>query len=179
LINLEMPLNPGPVKFNHLESRQTLGNHLTELLEEAPERVFIARRINSLRFHSQQVLEQHFSKYGTVTKVLVAHSRVKSYRVPRIRPGSLGFIVMGSADSVQAILSLGREQMVGGHIITVEPFVPPQDGPPMGCDGASTATGRGYDDGSDNSSGECAPQGSGSTGSTGLGEEPFEESEST
>jgi hypothetical protein len=137
--------------------------HLTELLEDDPSCIFIARRINCLKFKSQELLASHFAKYGTVTKVLVAHSRVKSFLIDRVRPGSLGFIVMASGESVQAILKEGKEQTVAGHSINVEPFVRP-----VSPRATSTTTSEPPGSGSSGSNGSSvqASSGSGSTGSS-------------
>jgi len=106
--------------------KQTLGMHLTELQGEDPRQVFIARRISRMGFRSQEVLAKHYSQYGKVCRVLVAHSKVKAFQKagsqPRIRPGSLGFVVMGSIESVQKIFAVGKEQTVAGCHIRIEPF---------------------------------------------------------
>mmetsp|Transcript_18332 Transcript_18332/g.33224 ORF Transcript_18332/g.33224 Transcript_18332/m.33224 type:complete len:674 (+) Transcript_18332:102-2123(+) len=106
--------------------KQTLGMHLTELQGEDPRHVFIARRISRMGFRSQEVLAKHYSQFGKVSRVLVAHSKVKAFQKassqPRIRPGSLGFVVMGSIESVQKIFAIGKEQTVAGCHIRVEPF---------------------------------------------------------
>lgn len=126
--------------------RDTLRSHLTELSTEDPECIFITRRINKLGFRSREVLHQHFSQYGDVSRVLVAHSKVKPFRDSsgqlRTRPGGLGLIVMRKAASVRSILSLGEEQMVAGHQIRVQCFEKPKvdDTSYNGC-GTSTSTG--------------------------------------
>jgi len=116
---------PAPER-DMLHKKQTLGMHLSALQQEDPKCVFIARRINGMGFKSQEILTAHYSQYGEVSKVLVAHSQVKPYRnkgvEARIRPGSLGFIVMGSAGAVERILEDGHEQNVSGWRICVEPF---------------------------------------------------------
>jgi hypothetical protein len=101
---------------------KTLGMYLTELQVEDPACVFIARRISRMGFRSREALLRHYSKYGKVKRVLVAHSRVKSYQEFRIRPGSLGFIVMTTASSVQKIFAAGKDQTICGCTITLEPF---------------------------------------------------------
>jgi len=106
--------------------KQTLGMHLTDLHEEDPKCVFIVRRVSCMGFQSQELLAQHYSQYGSVKRVLVAHSKVKPVRhggaAPRIRPGGLGFIVMESFEVVRMILAQGKEQLVVGCHICVEPF---------------------------------------------------------
>merc|ERR1719464_2261340 len=143
--------------LERLGKKQTLGMHLTELQEEDPRCVFIARRISSMGFRSQELLATHYSHHGEVRRVLVAHSKVKPFRStgtkPRIRPGSLGFIVMATAESVASILGTGKEQTVAGCGILVEPFE--QTATPSECRAASTA--------------ESTSTGTGNTGGTGSG----------
>jgi hypothetical protein len=109
----------------------TLRSHLTELSAEDPESIFIARRINKLGFRSREILHQHFAQYGVVSRVLVAHSKVKPFRDSRgqlrTRPGGLGLIVMRDAATVRAILSNGEEQMVAGQQIRVQCFERPKE----------------------------------------------------
>mmetsp|Transcript_14398 Transcript_14398/g.26518 ORF Transcript_14398/g.26518 Transcript_14398/m.26518 type:complete len:621 (-) Transcript_14398:125-1987(-) len=110
--------------------RDTLRGHLTQLASEDERCIFIARRINKLGFSSREILEQHFSKYGEVVRVLVAHSRVRNVREMDgqvwVRPGGLGLIVMKDAKIVQQILESGEEQTVGGHAVRVQAFQRPK-----------------------------------------------------
>lgn len=104
----------------------TLGTHLTELQKEDPSCVLIARRIGKIGFDSDTILKQHFSKYGVVKFVLVAHSQVKPLKakssLPRMRPGCLGFIVMEKPEDVKRILAGGPEEKIAGFRIQVEAF---------------------------------------------------------
>jgi hypothetical protein len=71
------------------------------------------------------MLEDHYKNYGSVERVLVAHSHVKSpYRryVKRLRPSGLGFVVMSTIAEVDAILADGAEQLVAGALIKVQRF---------------------------------------------------------
>eukprot|EP00929_Paragymnodinium_shiwhaense_P078704 TRINITY_DN40812_c0_g1_i1.p1 TRINITY_DN40812_c0_g1~~TRINITY_DN40812_c0_g1_i1.p1 ORF type:complete len:980 (-),score=133.53 TRINITY_DN40812_c0_g1_i1:287-3226(-) len=106
-------------------ARPTLGSHLTTLQEEDQDKVFIARRIASMGFRSQELLTEYFSQYGEVERVLVAHSTVRVSRraARRIRPGSLGFVVMKDAEAVERILATGIDHTVAGvHKICVNRF---------------------------------------------------------
>jgi hypothetical protein len=109
--------------------KDTLRSHLTEVSHEDQACIFIARRINKLGFRSREILRQHYSQYGDVSRVLVAHSKVKPFRDAyghlRTRPGGLGLIVMQSAESVSKILAAGEEQLVAGHQIRVQVFERP------------------------------------------------------
>jgi hypothetical protein len=110
----------------NVTEKHTLRDLLVLLQGEDASRIFIVRKIGSMGFGSQELLAEHFSKYGVVSRVLVPHSKVKPFRniqtEPRIRPGSIGFVVMGGHESVQRIFSEGKEQTVCGVRICVEPF---------------------------------------------------------
>jgi len=105
----------------------TLSMSLQLLSKEDPDTLFIVRRINKLGFKAARKLKQHFSAYGQVVRVLVAHSTVKQIGDPqqyqwRRRPSSLGFIHMGVAESVAQVLSVGSEHEVDGCLIRVQRF---------------------------------------------------------
>jgi len=115
------------------ESLETLRMHLRALLKVDSKRVLIARKINRLGFASDSVLQTHYSSYGEVERVLVAHSRVKPATRPgrtqaagaqhsRLRPSGLGFVVMCNAESAQRILAFGPQQLVNGSMIKVQQF---------------------------------------------------------
>jgi len=111
-----------------IDKLNTLQMHLTELQSEDPEHVFIVRGISKMGFDSQNLLHAHYSAFGTVRRVMVTQSKVKPYRSgcqnnPRIRPGSLGFVVMDSKQSVARVLAAGAEQMVENCRIRVECYV--------------------------------------------------------
>lgn len=108
----------------------TLRNYLIALKDEAPSRIFIARRLNKLGFKSSEIIQQHFALYGKVKTVLVPHSKVKPWlsndrQTARVRPGSLGIIVMEDSKSVKQILALGEEQIIAGHTLIVQRFSQP------------------------------------------------------
>lgn len=163
----------------HADKKSTFGMHLTQLQTEDPKCVFIARRINGMGFESKDVLSAHYEQYGRVLKVLVAHSKVKPFRrqgaQSRIRPGSLGFIVMDSPQSVENILAVGANQFVRGYNISVERFekiAKPQDagqstaGDSTTTHGGSTTTGSGSGSGGDSNGSDK----SSAAGANGLGE---------
>merc|ERR1719410_2579549 len=111
--------------------QETLRMHLRSLVNVDSGRVLIVRKINRLGFASQAVLREHFSWYGTVERVLVAHSRVKSTTAAdkgaspvasRLRPSGLGFIVMSRVEDAQAILAHGSEQPVNGIVVRIQQF---------------------------------------------------------
>jgi hypothetical protein len=108
---------------------------LQALLNEDPASVFIARRINKLGFSSAECLRTHFRSYGEVKDVYVSHSRVKvnlpknfrgerrsSDTRQRLRPASLAFVVMASADSTARILADGPEHIINGVTVLMQAF---------------------------------------------------------
>lgn len=105
---------------------ETLRKNLRELEHVDPDRVFLVRKINRLGFESPEVLEEHYSKYGKVVRVLVAHTHVrlseKRRFTARMRPSCLGFVVMSKKEDARAIMALGREQVVNGATILVQSF---------------------------------------------------------
>mmetsp|Transcript_28619 Transcript_28619/g.52069 ORF Transcript_28619/g.52069 Transcript_28619/m.52069 type:complete len:761 (+) Transcript_28619:83-2365(+) len=119
-------------KGNNTETqshRETLRRHLEDLKNVDERCIFITRRINKLGFRSRLPLEQHFSKYGKVVQVLVAHSKVKPFQhtgsQPRTRPGNFGLVVMDSPEAVQRVLAEGVEQVVAGVQVQVQMFERP------------------------------------------------------
>jgi hypothetical protein len=132
---VQMPMSPpGLHDANAADEGQklmTLRSHLKEVSSEDPACIFVARKIHTLGFHSHKKLREHYSQYGPVSRVLVAHRKLKaipdSYGqmgLPRTRPGSLGLVIMRNAASVQKILAMGEEHVVAGHKIRVEIFEP-------------------------------------------------------
>mmetsp|Transcript_24439 Transcript_24439/g.42764 ORF Transcript_24439/g.42764 Transcript_24439/m.42764 type:complete len:410 (-) Transcript_24439:163-1392(-) len=105
---------------------QTLSTSLQLLSNEDPDCLFIVRRINKLGFKAARTLKRHFSAYGTVVRVLAAHSTVRQHGDPqchaRRRPSSLGFVQMANTESVGKILELGDEQDIEGAMIRVQRF---------------------------------------------------------
>lgn len=109
------------------QTGETLRMHLRSLLHVESSRVLIVRKINRLGFGSPAILKEHFSWYGNVEQVLVAHSRVKSGGgqagvVSRLRPSGLGFVVMSQTVDAEAILAQGPEHQVCGTFIRVQKF---------------------------------------------------------
>merc|ERR1719468_982689 len=104
----------------------TLSASLQMLAAVDPACLLIVRRINKLGFKASRKLKQHFSTYGVVTRVLVAHSTVKQQGEPasraRRRPSSLGFVHMALPSAVVDILTLGENQDIAGSVIRVQRF---------------------------------------------------------
>jgi len=103
----------------------SLRQDLELLRQRQPEHVIIVRKIKKLGFDSPQMLDDHFSQFGEVKELLVAHSHVKpSAKRPngRVRPAALGFIVMADEEAAQNAIKLGTDQMIHGTSIEVAPF---------------------------------------------------------
>jgi len=116
----------------------TLRSILRDLQAVELGRIFLVRKINRLGFAAQDILRKHFSKYGSLENVLVAHSHVKCcyQRLPsghtiktsgpigptRLRPSGLGFVVMQKTEDVDTILRLGQDQVIQGVFVRVCKF---------------------------------------------------------
>jgi len=167
-----------PSSSTEKDKRSTLGMHLTQLQPEDPRCVFITRRINGMGFQSKDVLTAHYEQFGKVLKVLVAHSKVKPFRrqggaQSRIRPGSLGFIVMDSPESVEKVLAVGTHQTVAGHKISVERFeriAKPEDAGQSVADSTCTTNGDSTTTGSGSRSGGSGSDKSSAGSANGLGD---------
>jgi len=104
---------------------ETLRTNLRDLTLLDPTRVLVVRRIHTLGLDSRTVLEAHFSQFGTVESVLAGHSKGKSiFRngAARVRPARLGFVLMTSAEAVEAALASGAEHEVKGAMICASRF---------------------------------------------------------
>jgi hypothetical protein len=108
------------------EQALTLSTSLQLLAKEDPSTLLIVRRINKLGFKAVRALKRHFSAYGAVERVLVAHSITRKkgdmQTHLRRRPSSLGFVQMVDAEAVIAALDGGSEQEINGANICVQKF---------------------------------------------------------
>jgi hypothetical protein len=118
------------------EQGETLRTHLEALADEDANRILIVRRINRLGFESPQHLQTHFSEFGKVRRVFVAHSRVKPSAkrpVPRVRPAGLGFVLMETTEDALKIANSGPQMMINDVSIEVKLYQP--GFAPSGMDG--------------------------------------------
>eukprot|EP00746_Dinoflagellata_sp_MGD_P149321 gnl/MRDRNA2_/MRDRNA2_81366_c0_seq4.p1 gnl/MRDRNA2_/MRDRNA2_81366_c0~~gnl/MRDRNA2_/MRDRNA2_81366_c0_seq4.p1 ORF type:complete len:291 (+),score=75.63 gnl/MRDRNA2_/MRDRNA2_81366_c0_seq4:90-962(+) len=116
---------PEPQLATKLIGSGSLRQDLELLRQRDPECVIIVRRIKKLGFESPQLLDQHFSQYGGVKELLVAHSHVKpTAKRPngRVRPAALGFVVMATEEGAQNAFKAGTEQWLHGVNIELAPF---------------------------------------------------------
>jgi len=110
---------------NDMMASNTLRTHLQMLHTKDPDAVFIVRKITRLGFDSPEKLRHHFEQYGVVEWVLVSHSHVRCQNrslATRLRPSSLGFIVMASCEVAQMILAQGPVQMVDNVAVRLSNF---------------------------------------------------------
>jgi len=102
---------------------ESLATILRDLAQLDSARVVMVRKINRLGLESAAALESYFSRFGTLERVMVSHSRSKStFGQTRLRPATLGFLLMSSADEVQAILAAGGEHMINDIPVIASPF---------------------------------------------------------
>jgi len=123
-----MPQDRRP-DMNDVDKGESVQTFLKELALIDDARVVSVRKINVLGFGSAPLLQDYFSKFGTVDRVMVAPSVVrsesKSGRVKsesKARPAGLGFVVMQTPEEVQAILNHGETHSVAGVDIKACPF---------------------------------------------------------
>jgi hypothetical protein len=105
---------------------QTLSSSLRLLENEDPDCLLIVRRIGKLGFKAARSLKKHYSAYGHVTKVLLAHSTARQYcdnqfTVKR-RPSNLGFIQMATAEGAKKAIAEGEIQEIEGVSVSVQKF---------------------------------------------------------
>jgi len=116
---------PPPSVASKLIGSGSLRQDLELLRLRQPECVIIVRKIKKLGFESPQILDEHFSQYGEVKELLVAHSHVKpTAKRPngRVRPAALGFVVMDTAEATRNAFEAGTNQIIGGVSIELAPF---------------------------------------------------------
>lgn len=103
---------------------ESLRDHLRELADIDTKRVLMVRKINKLGLESSLFLKEYFSQFGSVEKVMVAHTRVraKGLEKARIRPAPLGFVVLSNTEEANAALAQGAEHSVKGVDIGVFSF---------------------------------------------------------
>lgn len=102
--------------MEEFEKGGTLRAHLERMNREDQRCILVARRINRLGFQSPTLLEEYFQRFGGAKHVLVAHSRVKpSTKRPayRIRPAGLGFVVMGSPEAAEEVVTIASHEING------------------------------------------------------------------
>lgn len=107
------------------EDEESLRSHLKDLASIPNAKVLMLRRINRLGLESHAPLQEYFSQFGTVERVMVAPTRAKAkpgQTKARVRAAPLGFLVMSTVEGAQAALKLGAEHIVQGECIGVQQF---------------------------------------------------------
>ncbi|KAF4679692.1 acyl-protein thioesterase, partial [Perkinsus olseni] len=106
--------------------------HVLRSLSNVDEkRVFTVRKIQKLGFESPPKLREYFSMWGKVTNILVLHRQARTASTSggdsnndknvRVRPPSVGFVVMEDPDVVSRILSTPKH-VICGHSCEVQVF---------------------------------------------------------
>merc|ERR1719343_1109256 len=101
-----------------------LGTHLKELDKENPDNIVIVRKISRLGFKSAEILQEHFERFGTISKVLLSNKqeREDGQVSVRLRPSGIGFLVFENSESVERALAEGEVQTVADVEICVRAF---------------------------------------------------------
>lgn len=103
----------------------SLRSHFSELDQVPCERIFLVRKIQRLGLNSADTVRAHFSTYGDVEDVLVAHSPVlsgcKTY-VRRFRPSNLAIVTMKTPAMAERVHAEGKDQVIQGSFVLVEPY---------------------------------------------------------
>jgi hypothetical protein len=119
------PTQAGALVASGAQSVGSLRDDLEKLREYDPKQCLIVRRIKRLGLESPTLLREHLNHFGEVAEILVAHSFEKKSakcRADRLRPAALGFVVMSSVESAEAVLRGGATHMIGGIDINVKAF---------------------------------------------------------
>ena len=96
---------------------------LLSILEEDEEScILTVRKIHRLGFKSARALRRHFGQFGQVDKILLLPSRPKGDDC-KPRPASMGFVVFGSRNAVDAALNMSEHQIVQGWPVQVQRFL--------------------------------------------------------
>jgi hypothetical protein len=105
-----------------------LARGLSELEEHDAQCVLYVRGIFALGFESEEILRQHYQKYGEVEKIFFSNVHklpegAKSSQI-RVRPSNIALILMGSCEQAAKALAAGSLQEVAGVQISVRRFIP-------------------------------------------------------
>lgn len=106
-------------------SEESLSTQLRDLSDIDNNRVVMVRKINRLGLESASPLKSHFSQFGSVERVMAAPARAKAQfgqAKTRLRPATMGFVVMSTAEQANAAFKFGAEHMLDGCTIVVSPF---------------------------------------------------------
>merc|ERR1719247_768182 len=105
------------------EVAESLSDDLLRLQSYSAGRCLLVRKIRPLGLEQPRRLREHFERWGPVTDVLVAHSYEKPSarrRHGRVRPASLGFVIMSSEEAASAVLEASEVHMVEGGSVPCE-----------------------------------------------------------
>lgn len=101
---------------------ESLSSHLGDLSQMDSACVLMVRKINRLGLSASGPLENYFSQFGKVERVMVAPTRSNAGQKVRVRASPQGFVVMSRAEEAQAALGCGVEHIIQGECICAYPF---------------------------------------------------------
>ncbi len=110
---------PAPMRDSSSESGAKLSEVSIVLDPEEEANIFIVRRISKLGYGAHDSLSQFFGLFGSFRRLLLLSSRGRGYS--RIRPASMGFIVMDNAADCARICS-ATTCTVNGVNVQVQKF---------------------------------------------------------
>jgi len=118
--------SPSPCEKLDIDTgASSLRSHFSELDQVPCDRIFLVRKIQRLGLNSADAVRAHFSVYGDVEDVLVAHSPVlsgcKTY-VRRFRPSNLAIVTMKTPEMAKRVHAQGKDQLIQGSFVRVEPY---------------------------------------------------------
>jgi hypothetical protein len=107
------------------DSEESLSTYLRDLALLDNAKVLMLRRVNRLGANSHVALQEYFSQFGTIERVMVAPTRSKArpgQSKVNARSSPTGFVVMSKPEEATAALQVGGEHIVNGECIAVRPF---------------------------------------------------------
>lgn len=110
---------PAPTRDSSSDSGAKLSEVLNVLDFEDEANIFIVRRISKLGYGAHDSLSQFFGLFGSIRRVLLLPSRGRGDS--RVRPASMGFIVMDAAADCARICS-AETYTVNGVNVQVQKF---------------------------------------------------------
>lgn len=102
-------------------TEESLSTHLRDLAQLEPGRALMVRKINHLSDDRLSLLKAHFSQFGTVDRVMASPTR-SGGKLGRLRPATLGFVIMGSTAEAQAVLAHGTDHVIQGVTVAAGIF---------------------------------------------------------
>jgi len=103
------------------DNTESLSTHLRDLAALDSARVIMVRKINHLSGDAVDAIKTYFAKFGTVERVMASPTR-SGGKPGRVRPATMGFLVMGTAEEAKALLDHGAEHVIDGVTVLASTF---------------------------------------------------------